>query len=197
MITAVSFADTKEQGIDSLSLLETEKMLQKCLAKNIYESSSFEKLSEISGIAWPEKHRNLCENQSSKAKPVDILMAMRDKIIDAPSPKSVIVFCQSTGQHDLLTPNPDIALSMEGSSYGGIWSIWEDPKDDKANIKWQDETMARLLPFTYVHYIGETDIVSDPARIKNSYTKEKWKRLEEIRAKYDPENLFSGFFGGL
>ncbi len=193
MITAVAFADTKEQGIAALQILETGKMVKHCLSKDLNEPSSFEKLSIISGITWPEKHRNLCENQSSKAKPVDILMAMRDKILDAPSPKSVIVFCQSTGQHDLLEANPTIALSMEGPSYGGIWSIWEKPEDDAANIKWQDEAMAILKPFTNKHYIGETDIIQDPSRIKDSYTVEKWQKLEEIRKKYDPDGVFFGY----
>ncbi len=197
MITAVAFANTKEEGTAALSLLETGKMVQKCLAKNINEPSDFEKLSDISGVAWPEQHRNLCENQCSKANPVDIVMAMRDKIIDAPSSQSVIVFCQSTGQHNLINSNPDIALSMEGQSYGGIWSIWKEAKDDANNIKWHNETMSILQPFTYLHYIGETDIVQDPSRVKQSYTPEKWKRLEEIREKYDPDHLFSGFFDGL
>jgi len=195
MITAVAFADTKEQGIAALQVLETGKMVKKCLAKNLNEASDFEKLSTVSGITWPQNHRNLCENQSSQAKPVDILMAMRDKIIDAPSPKSVIVFCQSTGRHNLLEDNPKLALSMAGQSYGGIWGIWEKAEDDIANIKWQNETMALLKPFTYKHYIGETDIVQDPTRIKESYTAEKWKKLEEIRKKYDPNKIFFGFGG--
>ena len=193
MISAVAFADTKEEGVAALQILETGKMAQTCLLKRINEPSNFAKLSEVSGIAWPENHRNLCENQASKANPVDILMAMRDKIIDAPSPKSVIVFCQSTGQHHLLEGNPGIALSMEGQSYGGIWGIWENAQEDAANIKWMNDAMALLKPFTNTHYIGETDIIQDPARIQGSYTPEKWKMLERIRAKYDPDGVFFGF----
>lgn len=196
MITAVAFADTKDQGTAALNILETGQMVQQCLSKQLYESSSFEKLSEISGVSWPENHRNLCENQSSKAKPVDILMAMRDKIIDAPSAKSIIVFCQSTGQHNLLEAYPEAALSMEGQSYGGIWGIWEKAEDDAANIKWQNETMAILKPFTHVHYIGETDIVADPSKVQRSYDPVKWKKLQQIRAKYDPDGLFFGYLGG-
>lgn len=195
MITAVAFADTKEQGIAALQILENGKLVTKCLAKQINEPSDFENLSIVSGISWPENHRNLCENQCSKAKPVDILLAMRDKIIDAPSAKSVIVFCQSTGQHNLLRANPANALSLDGQSYGGIWAIWEKPEDDAANLKWQDEAIACLKPFTDKHYIGETDIVQDPARIRESYTDEKWNKLEQIRKKYDPEGVFFGYRG--
>jgi len=196
MVSAVAFAQTKEEGRVALAVLEQGAMPQKALAKKLNEPSNFEKLSDNAGIAWPEQHRNLCENQCSKAKPVDILTALRDKIIDAPSPKSVIVFCQSTGQHNLIQPRADVALSMDAQSYGGSWAIWEKPEDDAANMQWQDEVIAIIKPFTSTHYIGETDIVQDNARVQESYTPEKWKKLEEIRAKYDPEGLFFGYLGG-
>src|SRR6202044_65277 len=134
--------------------------------------------------------------QCSKAKPSDILMALRKKIIDAPSAKTVIVFCQSTGHHNLLEARDDVALSMEGQSYGGSWAIWEKAEDDAANMKWQDETIAIIKSFTSTHYIGETDIVQDNARVQDSYTAEKWQKLEKIRAKYDPDGLFFGYLGG-
>lgn len=197
MISAVAFAHTKEEGIAALSVLEQGAMVSKCLSKRLNEDSNFEMLSDISGITWPENHRNLCENQCSQKKPADLLIALRDKIIDAPSPKSVIVFCQSTGQHNLLEPHSDVALSMDATSYGGSWAIWENPQDDADNIKWQDEVIAIIKPFTSTHYIGETDIVQDNARIQNSYTSEKWQKLEKIRAKYDPEGLFFGYIGGV
>lgn len=197
MVTAVAFAYSKEEGIAALAVLESGAMAQKCLSKNLNVPSSFENLSNVSGIIWPEGHRNLCENQSSLAKPVDILVALRDKIIDAPSMKSVIVFCQSTGQHNLLQSQNNVALSMDGQSYGGSWAIWEKPEDDLKNIKWQDEVIAILKDFTNKHYIGETDIVQDNNRVQKSYSPEKWQKLEEIRAKYDPENLFFGYLGGL
>jgi len=89
-----------------------------------------------------------------------------------------------------------MAFSMDARSYGGIWSIWEKPEDDAINRKWHEEATAILRPFTAEHYIGETDIVEDNSRVKRSYTPEKWKRLEEIRAKYDPKGVFFGFLGG-
>lgn len=54
-----------------------------------------------------------------------------------------------------------------------------------------------MRPFTNQHYIGETDIVQDPARVQESYSADKWKRLEQVRAKYDPQGVFFGFLGGL
>ncbi len=196
MITAVAFANTQEEGASALGVLEKGKMVKKCLTKELNGLASFASLADASGATWPENHRNLCENQCSKAKPVDILMALRDKIIDAPSPKSVIVFCQSTGGHNLLQSTEDMALSMEGQSYGGIWSIWEESEEDAVNYKWHNETADILKKFTNQPYIGETDIVQDNSRVQKAYSPEKWERLERIRAKYDPDGLFFGYLGG-
>lgn len=194
LISAVAFATTKEEGKAALGILE--RIENKCLSKSIYQPTNFEKLAELSGAVWPEHHRNLCENQCSKANPVDIVMALRDKMIDAPSSKSVIVFCQSTGQHHLLQPHADVALSMDAQSYGGVWSIWKKPEEDAINYKWHNECTEILKKFTSMPYIGETDIVQDNARVQKAYTPEKWKRLEQIRAKYDPNGLFFGYLGG-
>ena len=53
-----------------------------------------------------------------------------------------------------------------------------------------------MKPFTGQHYIGETDIVQDPSRVQESYSAEKWRRLEEVRARYDPRGVLFGFLGG-
>jgi FAD/FMN-containing dehydrogenase len=196
MVTAVAFGMTREESEAALAPLEGGSVMKRALCKRLNEPSSFEGLAIAAGQSWPEGHRNLCENQCSKARPSGMLMALRDKFIEAPSAKSVIAFCQSTGLRDLLEPSPDMALSVEASSYGGSWAIWENAEDDAANAKWQDEIVAILKPFTSQHYIGETDIVQDPSRVRGSYSAEKWRRLEEIRSKYDPRGVFFGFLGG-
>jgi FAD/FMN-containing dehydrogenase len=196
MVVAVAFGMTREESEAALAPLEQGTMVKKVLSKTLNEPSGFEPLSIASGETWPENHRNLCENQCSKARPSDMLVALRDKFVEAPSPKSVIVFCQSTGPRNLLEPHPDVALSMDATSYGGSWAIWEKEEDDAANRKWQDEVIAIMKPFTSQHYIGETDIVQEPSRVQESYSPDKWKRLEAVRAKYDPQGVFFGFLGG-
>jgi FAD/FMN-containing dehydrogenase len=193
MVTAVAFGMTADESEAALVPLERGAMVKKTLARTFNEPSSFERLAIASGETWPENHRNLCENQCSKARPSDMLMALRDKFVEAPSAKSVIVFCQSTGPRNLLEPHPELALSMDATSYGGSWAIWEREEDDAANRKWQDEVIATMKPFTSQHYIGETDIVQDPSRVQESYAADKWRRLEEVRARYDPQGVFFGF----
>jgi FAD/FMN-containing dehydrogenase len=196
MIASVAFGMTEEESKAALAPLANGKMPAKALMKNLNDTDTFATLAEKSGDAWPENHRNWVENQCSKANPVDYLMALRDKFVQAPSIQSVIVFCQSTGDRPLLVPDANVSLSMDATSYGGIWTIFKDAKDDQANHTWHKEMVALLAPYTNQHYIGETDIVEDHKRIKESYAKDKWERMEKVRAKYDPDGVFFGF-GGL
>ncbi len=71
----------------ALAPLEQGAMVKKALSKVLNERSNFDQLAIASGETWPENHRNLCENQCSKAKPSDMLVALRDLFIRAPSPK--------------------------------------------------------------------------------------------------------------
>lgn len=195
LVSAVAFAYSEKESKDALEILEKSQLLPKSLYKSIYQPSSFKNLADIAAATFPEDHRNLCENQCSEVNPVEIVIAFKEKIIEAPSSKSLILFCQSTGGHNLLQPSPEVALSMSGQSYGGIWTIWEKQNDDKQNYKWHNECTNILKKFTSQHYIGETDIVQNPAHILKSYHPEKWKKLEQIRSKYDPEEIFFGFNG--
>jgi FAD/FMN-containing dehydrogenase len=197
LVSAVAFGMTRQESEAALAPLDNVAIVKKALGRHFNRPSSFEQLATAAGQTWPENHRNLCENLCSKAKPSDILLALRDRFVEAPSKKSVIVFCQSTGDKNVLVPHPEVALSMDASSYGGSWAIWEKAADDDANRRWQDEIVAIMKPFTNQHYIGETDIVQDAARVQESYSAEKWQRLEAVRAKYDPEGVFFGFLGGI
>jgi len=81
MISAVAFGMTGEESQAALAPLDECAIIKKALARSFNQLSSFEQLAIASGETWPENHRNLCENQCSKARPSDILMAMRDKIL--------------------------------------------------------------------------------------------------------------------
>jgi len=72
MVSAVAFAETEAEGKAALLPLEDEHLTKMCLKKSICQASNFAALEDASGAAWPEGHRNLCENTFSNGKPVDI-----------------------------------------------------------------------------------------------------------------------------
>jgi FAD/FMN-containing dehydrogenase len=71
-----------------------------------------------------------------------------------------------------------------------VLAQWMDPADDEQCIKWARESYSAMQPFVglgrYVNYL-DNDEPGDP--IAAAYGA-NYRRLREIKAKYDPENFF-------
>ena len=72
------------------------------------------------------------------------------------------------------------------------FATWEDAADDEANIAWVRGFRAANAPFTtggvYLNFIGD----EGEDRIVAAYGEDKLRRLGEIKAAYDPANVFTG-----
>ena len=70
-------------------------------------------------------------------------------------------------------------------------SMWEDAADDDANIAYTRAIAAAMKPWTtgraYLNFIGDEGL----HRIEASFGAEKYARLQELKTKWDPNNLFS------
>ena len=68
----------------------------------------------------------------------------------------------------------------------------EDAADDAANIGWVRDYRKANAPFTtggvYLNFIGD----EDDERIKAAFGVEKYQRLAQLKAEYDPDNVFAG-----
>jgi FAD/FMN-containing dehydrogenase len=195
MVTATVFADTKQQATETLAILE--RCPHKALRKTVAEPTTFEHLFDLSGSMWPTFLRNKVESLWSNSSPADVLCAIRDHFTRTPDPKSVVLFALYPGWAKGVPSRQQTALSMAARVYGGPWTMWDDAKDDVANIEWHRKLCDILKPFVCGRYLGESDILDDHSRAEDCFSPANWKRLQELRAKYDPAQLFHGFFGGL
>lgn len=70
-----------------------------------------------------------------------------------------------------------------------IATFWEDPADDAANVAWTREYAEALRPFSapggYINFMDGDDL----PRVAENYGP-NYQRLGEVKAKYDPQNLF-------
>jgi FAD/FMN-containing dehydrogenase len=71
-----------------------------------------------------------------------------------------------------------------------IVSQWADPKDSEANIAWARDTYTAVNPHmssgVYVNYLGDDD---PAAQVQAAYGP-NFERLQSIKDRYDPKNLF-------
>lgn len=87
-----------------------------------------------------------------------------------------------------------MAFSVPGESYLVGYAIWDDPAADEANSEWLREAMAAANPSGRGgHYIAEADLEADAGRARRSYAPADWDRLQELKLKWDPENVFHSY----
>jgi FAD/FMN-containing dehydrogenase len=196
MVTATAFSDSPEEAKTMLKPLEDCPFVHKCLSRSFATPLVFEKMFDLSGALWPEGLRNHVEATFSNTSPRELVKAVAVHMTKCPSPITVILFVIFTGPN-VPAAHPDAAYSMSSRVYGGPWTMWKEAADDATNTQWHNECTALLRPFNIGYYVGESDTVRRPSNAVESMLPENWKRLADLRDKYDPDGVFFGYFDGL
>jgi FAD/FMN-containing dehydrogenase len=110
-------------------------------------------------------------------------------ISDAPSAASRIVLSFGFVPQSQF----DVAFTCFGELTVNFYATWEDPAADELNIKWVRESMKSLAELSLGHYIGESDLSAQPARLLESYPDHKLARLRVVTQTYDPSARLHGF----
>lgn len=97
-----------------------------------------------------------------------------------------------------VNPSPDDAdssFTYTGDHYVSWYLMAEQADDVEPNFGWMDESVELLQPYMRGHYPNEINMQRYPDSIRACFTDEKWQRLEELRAKYDPQGVFHSWLG--
>jgi FAD/FMN-containing dehydrogenase len=120
----------------------------------------------------------------------DVIETAVDAYSQVPSPMSSILFFPIRGATSRVAPDAT-ALPHRKGFHIGIYSLWRDRTQNDANIAWVRRTGTAIQPFVaggvYVNELGEDE---GEDRVQMAYGL-NYARLRRIKAKYDPQNLFS------
>ncbi|MEZ5498647.1 MAG: FAD-binding oxidoreductase [Steroidobacteraceae bacterium] len=86
-------------------------------------------------------------------------------------------------------------LSRMANDYFACYLVWDHLRDDADNRRWLRETMKKLQPHTTGRYINEIDELAQSERVTDCYSPEAWRRLRELRKRYDPQERFCDYLG--
>ncbi|HEX6903887.1 MAG TPA: FAD-binding oxidoreductase [Thermoanaerobaculia bacterium] len=70
-----------------------------------------------------------------------------------------------------------------------VQAVWSDARESRRHIRWADAAWTLMRPFTrgvYVNELGD----EGPERVREAYNPRTWRRLVELKRRYDPDNLF-------
>ncbi len=122
-------------------------------------------------------------------EPGKILHDLSDHFRRAHSP-----ICHVIASYNLnLKAREDACFSSIARHYVGCFAIWDDEKDDDLNFRWLEKATTFMDPYAKGHYVNEVDATRHPERIRLCYSEASWKRLQELRRKYDPQGVFHGY----
>ena len=116
--------------------------------------------------------------------------ALAGHFSQVPSPLSIAVLVHMQGAVSRVDPNATASCHRSAAYSLSIIPVWTDPADDEKNISWGREMYAAVEPFTgagvYVNELGE-DVEE---RLETAYGGDTYRRLVELKRKYDPTNFF-------
>jgi FAD/FMN-containing dehydrogenase len=81
----------------------------------------------------------------------------------------------------------DVAHTM---SIDGVWLPEQDDTVGAAETAWARRFLDALQPHRAGVYVNFLDSDDDTSRVREAYGDDTYRRLAEVKAKYDPENVF-------
>jgi FAD/FMN-containing dehydrogenase len=82
---------------------------------------------------------------------------------------------------------PEMAYSVEDDTYIALYAVSDDPAEDDANAAWATERMREMEQLASGIQLADENLGRRPARFVSD---ERMRRLDELRARYDPDGLF-------
>ena len=182
---ASAMMDTDEQAQAALALLDTCPVRERQLAGDGAVKKTFTDLYDGPESVEPEGFRWAADGMWTDHAATDVVPAVHDLFTTVPSPASH-VFWYPWREN----PLPDAAISIQGKLYIAAFSGWHDPAQDEKFLAWPVEQMRRLEPLSKGIQLADENLVGRSARYLSDANEQ---RLEALRAKYDPDNLFCSY----
>jgi FAD/FMN-containing dehydrogenase len=79
-----------------------------------------------------------------------------------------------------------------GTTFALCYAIWDHAGDDQPNVAWHRRLVQSIAPTTIGRYIAEANLDANTAA-RDSFTPPVWARLQSLKQRWDPDNLFHGF----
>ena len=139
---------------------------------------------------YPHGRRNYWTGEFLTGLPDDAIDILCRFHLSTPSPGTQILVLPGGGA-TARVPDGTMAISERGAPFNlHVTSLWEDPADDAENIAWTRALGAAMKPFStgrvYVNFIGD----EGEERVIASFGRDGYRRLQAIKDRYDPDNLF-------
>jgi FAD/FMN-containing dehydrogenase len=148
--------------------------------------TTVEQENEAQAAQNPENHRYAVDCTWTDARASELAPRLRALWSELPTEHSFSIWYGWAPSR----PLPDMAFSVEGRAYIATYAIWSDPADDERHRAWVVDHTTRLAALGKGVYLGDTDFTRRADRFLSDAN---FGRLEEIRARRDPDGRFCSY----
>jgi FAD/FMN-containing dehydrogenase len=191
VLNGTAFANSEEEAREALSLYERCPVRQRALTTQVNELTTPAELSSF-GIDphYDTAKRYVADNMWTHASFDDLLPGLRAIVETFPPAPSHMLMMNWGYVH--APRRPAMAFSVEDDFYYALYVAWNDPADDDKYKNWVTERMRAMEPFATGIQLADENLINRPARF---VADENLRRLDQLRAVYDPDGLFVSWLG--
>ncbi|MFN8017023.1 MAG: FAD-binding oxidoreductase [Acidimicrobiales bacterium] len=182
------FADSEEEAIEALSILETCPVRDQATVAIPYAPAEMAEWYDAVMHAYPDGHRYATDNMWTSAPPAELAAGMRrvaDTLPPAPSHCLWLLWGEPPERQDM-------AYSMEDVVYIACYTVWEDAADDERYADWARSNMASMEHLATGIQLADENLGQRPMPFA---TPQNMERLDEARAAFDPAGRFHAWMG--
>jgi FAD/FMN-containing dehydrogenase/pimeloyl-ACP methyl ester carboxylesterase len=159
-------------------------------AADMVRPMPYVQLQQLIDPGYPHGMRNYWTGDFLTGLPAEAVEILCRFHLSKPSPLTQILTLPGGGACARV-PDGTMAIGERRAPFNlHITSLWASAADDEPNIAWTRELSAAIKPFTtgrvYVNFIGD----EGQERVIASFGKEGYARLQALKRRHDPGNLF-------
>ncbi|MCB0874788.1 MAG: FAD-binding oxidoreductase [Solirubrobacterales bacterium] len=187
-VTGPVLAATEAEAAAALALLETCPVRDR--AKLAVPRVDVGLADLYAGVHanYPDDHRYCVDNMWTHAPVAELLPGLERIAATIPSAPSHMLWMNWGDSPE----RPDMAYSVEDETYIACYGIWADPADDRRYGDWATDNMRAMEAAASGIQLADENLRNRPARF---VTEANLARLDEVRAKWDPDGRFHSWLG--
>ena len=128
------------------------------------------------------------------------LTHLDDKVFDAlikhaaarPSGLSTVDVWFGQGALNRIAPDKTAFVRRDARYMLALEANWTDPAQSEANVAWARNCFEDMQRFAHGSYLNFPGFMEDSEKLLEGAYENNYKRLQAVKAKYDPDNLFHG-----
>jgi FAD/FMN-containing dehydrogenase len=188
-LLATAYADSEQHARHVLSVFETCPMRGRALFAEVGVPTTLGELTSYGTTAhYPADKRFIADNMWTHASFDDLQPGLRAVQAGLPPAPSHMVWFPWT-----LTPKrPSMAYSVEDELYIALYAAWSDAADDEKYRNFVTERLRAMEPVSTGIQLADENLLNRP---RHFMTDENFRRLDKIRAVYDPDGIFVSWLG--